>query len=348
MRYQRVVLLSVTALAGCSSSDSVLPNSPSLELVNIRERHGADNFYRDINAHIYGSFRVGASGSKSTVIASGPANFPGSPPGGAGTCSNGTWYNAQGKATSGSLTKPHPHCIKPEAAIEIVLEPITACYSDFPNGGASCPDPGGSSARLVFGRSSEGAAYRLDGIDASTEWYGAETPIVAYAIDATTLGTTNHRVGTLSIDFTQYQVFGVNYFANMSGGGSCIVGTHNVAYPCLNKVISTTYQPLPSPDGLGPSDATVEGFLWFQPASTAFNYSDDEWYYIVTICRQQFADRYTGGTFNVNIFDISSLADAQSYCVSVQASDVIDCMRRLGVIAAILPASESDPCLPAV
>jgi hypothetical protein len=201
---------------------------------------------------------------------------------------------------------------------------------------------------LAFGQSYGGAVYRLDGIDVTTEWYGAETPVVAYAIDATTLGTTNHRVGILSIDFTQYQAFGVNYFANMSGGESCIVGTNSVAYPCLNKVIAATYKPLPAPDGLGPSDATVEGFLWFQPATTAFNYSDDEWYYIVTICRQQFADRYTGGTFNVNIYDISSLADARSYCVSLQASDLNDCTGRLGVIASGAQASESDPCLAAV
>ena len=45
---------------------------------------------------------------------------------------DGKWYNAQNKGTSGTLTKPHPHCIGASAAIEVVLEPISSCFTNFP------------------------------------------------------------------------------------------------------------------------------------------------------------------------------------------------------------------------
>src|SRR3954466_9775566 len=94
----------------------VLPvDGPANEVVNVDGRIDAQM----VNAHAYGSFRVDGGGRTPAVTTSGPENFPGAPKAGPGTCVNGLWYNSQEKPTSGTLTKPHPHCIKPSAAIEV-------------------------------------------------------------------------------------------------------------------------------------------------------------------------------------------------------------------------------------
>src|SRR4051794_1980192 len=110
-----------------TTSSEVLPVDVANEVVNVDGRIDAQM----VNAHAYGSFRVDGGGSTPAVITSGPANFPGAPKAGPGTCVNGLWYNSQEKPTSGTLTKPHPHCIKPSAAIEVVLEPLSACFQGF-------------------------------------------------------------------------------------------------------------------------------------------------------------------------------------------------------------------------
>jgi hypothetical protein len=101
---------------------------------------------------------------------------------------------------------------------------------------------------------------------------GATGIVTGYAIDATTLGTTNHRVGTLTLDLAQYNKLGFDVFAGGADqDGNCVLDA-TITSPCLNKVITAKYNPLPEPDGLGPTDFSVEGFLWLEPADSPYNY----------------------------------------------------------------------------
>jgi hypothetical protein len=270
-------------ILACSSESLTTSSSsrPADDLANEVVDVGTRVDPRAVNAHVYGSFRVDGGGGTPGVITGGPANFPGSPSSGPGTCVDGQWYNSQGKATSGSLVRPHPHCIRPAAAMEVVLEPLSACFSGFPGNTIPCPavvaDKNYTSltAFLGGGTSSfavQGFEPRIPGtVMPKSDGAGSVT---AYAIDATTLGTTNRRVGTLTFDLAQYNSTTENYLpADADGNPTCTVDPAQ-ASPCLNKVISAVYNPLPAPDGLGPTDFTVAGYLWLRQALGPYNYSD--------------------------------------------------------------------------
>jgi len=269
-RYSLFAMVAFAVAAACSDEATQL--EPQLELVNPDDRLSAER----VNAHLYGSFRVGTAGGH--AIVSGPANFPGHPPAGPGTCENGKWINAQGTPIAGSATNPHPHCIAAEGSIEIVLEPISACYSEFAQYVSDCLQPAAGEPQEALnvgpGSNSYYVIINAFGFPPSTSCSG-NCVVVGYAIDAATLGTTNRRVGTLTIDLAQYNSYDTDYFTNIDGSGNCIVASSTVAYPCLNKVITATYNPLPAPDGVGPTDHAVEGFLWIQPADSPFNYTDN-------------------------------------------------------------------------
>jgi hypothetical protein len=269
----RLVLALACGVAACSDRTPTAPGAPGLELTDpgIRIDAGA------VNGHVYGSFRVGAGSGSATVITSGPANFPGHPPAGPGSCVNGLWYNPQGKPTSGSQSRPHPHCIQPAAAIELVLEPISVCLTSFtPVKCGVKAAKGGVAAGLLFTNALAGDQEAdLIGFASSDPTVQSDRTdptgvLTAYAIDAATLGTTNHRVGTLTIDLAQYASTEVNYLDLDTSDGCAMDAT--IVAPCLNRVIRAVYNPLPAPDGLGPTDLAVEGFLWISPASAPYNY----------------------------------------------------------------------------
>lgn len=281
----------VLVLSGCDDPADPRSADPSFELVDPAQRTAA------LNAHVYGSFAVAAGGG---VIRSGPANFPGKPKSGPGTCVDGLWYNPQGKATSGSLAKPHPHCFLPGAAIEVVLEPITACYTGSQAAGAEeppkeeevptkgeesptepvCPKlpaiKGATQTQLTLGQPSVGSllVHAIDFADpAAADQTSGKGVVTGYAIDAATLGATNTRVGTLRFDLQQYFSATISYLHLLKQPGCDI--DELIESPCLDRVITAVYNPLPREQGgIGPVDLSVEGFLWVTPASSAFNYTD--------------------------------------------------------------------------
>jgi hypothetical protein len=251
---QRVMLCALLALAvaACSERRSS-PTSPSFELVDPTERIDADK----VNAHVYGSFALDfTTQGGSTVITSGPANFPGHPPAGPGTCVDGTWYNSQGKRTAGSLDKPHPHCVSTGdgTSITVVLEPIS---SDWGNRGQSSNEFLRLAADLA-----DGSVRRVGG-GSATQTKG-DGIIVGYAIDASTLAGTPKRVGTLTIDLNQLDDDNVNLFDS-----DCSV---DEAARCLPRIIGATYDPLPAPDGVGIHTESVQGFFWWKDADAPYNY----------------------------------------------------------------------------
>jgi hypothetical protein len=281
-------------------TDTPTAPRPNLELVDPGDRVTV------MNSHVYGSFSVAAGGG---VIRSGPANFPGKPKGGPGTCVDGMWLNSQGKATSGSLTRPHPHCFSPTAAIEVVLEPITACYGGVQDpldekpeepaapvepapeapaaeekgevpaatkGCASSTVPKGGTATILVFSSTQGAI--LLGTSYKDPTFGTDNTVgkqqlTAYAIEAATLGTTNKRVGTLTIDLGQYTNPTENYL-HLNGEPGCNID-ETIPSPCFNKIITARYNPLPPEEGgIGPTDWATEGFLWVMPAGSPYNYTE--------------------------------------------------------------------------
>jgi hypothetical protein len=60
--------------------------------------------------------------------------------------------------------------------------------------------------------------------------------VSGYAIDASTLGTTNRRVGTLTFDLAQFASTGVDYIY-FGGSGGCVLDA-TVSASCLNLIIS--------------------------------------------------------------------------------------------------------------
>lgn len=272
--YHLPLLVCLLALCACTDA-SVMSPHPITELADPGLRLDA----AIVNSHLYGSFLVQLPAGVITVITSGPANFPGHPPAGPGTCDNGTWINAQGRRIAGSLSKPHPNCSRSSSALNIVLEPISACYPPFPpptplspHCGAGGAPAGGAAAALYIGAGGDedigiqSLAYGSFPRTYSTTGYGI---LVGFAIDAATLGTTNRRVGTLTIDMDQFTSATVAYL-DLDGSSACEMDATILA-PCLDLIISATYAPLPAPDGAG-SSQTVPGFLWIAPASAPYNY----------------------------------------------------------------------------
>jgi hypothetical protein len=349
VRYRAALLPCVLVLA--CSPDAPTPTAldpvdhTAHEVVPVEDRLSPDN----INAHAYGSFRVDGGTGTPAVITSGPANFPGKPKGGPGTCVNGLWYNSNGKPTSGSLTKPHPHCIRPAAAIELVLEPISACYTGFENPAIPCKGAADNKGFSFMTATFDNRSAKVTGAQSKTadpsNTVGVFT-MTAYAIDATTLGTTNKRVGTLTIDLTQYTSAEENFFKfDEDGNPICSVDPAQPS-PCINKVISAKYNPLPPPNGLGPTDFSVSGFLWVTPASSPYNYSDD---LVGYVCPQQWNERFPHLAPPVlDIFQISTPTDAQNFAGSygTSASEKDEIYLRVLVLAGVLlPGTGPNPCL---
>jgi hypothetical protein len=89
--------------ASCTERSADRVTDPAFELVDPRQRLDPSM----INAHTYGSFVLPFEAGAMT-IRSGPANFPGNPSGGPGTCEDGLWINSRGTPTAGTSTRPHP------------------------------------------------------------------------------------------------------------------------------------------------------------------------------------------------------------------------------------------------
>jgi hypothetical protein len=253
----------LVALGSVACSDAptgLAPEGPNRELVDAGQRIAA----ADVNAHVYGSFAlqftevVGTPGGWG-VIRTGPANFPGNPKN-AGTCDDGLWINKNGQRTSGSLEKPHPHCVgeteggQQNVTVHVVLEPVSAQYRTF----------GGAGKELRLGR--EGTDWVSASLTGGGDHSRGEGIVVAYAIDASTLGTTNRRVGTLTFDMAQYHKNNEDYFET-----GCRVGEDATAPQCLDLVITATYAPL-AVGGVGVVTENVTGFLYWSPATAPFNY----------------------------------------------------------------------------
>jgi hypothetical protein len=260
----------LVALGSVACSDAptgLAPEGPNRELVDAGQRIAA----ADVNAHVYGSFAlqftevVGTPGGWG-VIRTGPANFPGNPKN-AGTCDDGLWINKNGQRTSGSLEKPHPHCVgetegdQQNVTVHVVLEPISGRYETF----------GTAGERLALGNSTDnceesdpdGLCAFLTGNEKHSRGVGV---IVAYAIDASTLQTTKRRVGTLTFDLAQYHDANVNHFDT-----DCTIGEDETAPRCLEPTITATYTPLAT-GGVGAVRHGVPGFLYWSPATAPFNY----------------------------------------------------------------------------
>jgi hypothetical protein len=272
MRYRAALLPCVLVLA-CSPETPTTPTtSPSSELAFELTDIGNRISPEFVNAHVHGSFALPLGSATPTVITTGPANFPGHPPAGPGTCDNGTWINQQGKRTAGTLDYPHPHCLTPPTVIEVVLEPISACYSRFAHPTGPC---------AVYAPSDPDLSPDKHALSFSDTWIlgqrgdqtlftrGFTGPLTAYAIDASTLGGANRRVGTLSIDIQQ------QYNFNSAPGSSLFQGDclldDVTGIPCLNQVIFVDYTPLET-GGVGVPTTGVPGFLYFVPADAPFNY----------------------------------------------------------------------------
>jgi hypothetical protein len=250
--------LAILVTACGETSTPVGPASPSFELVDETKRLDAD----DVNAWVYGSFVIEVAGTPGGVIMDGPANFPGRPKDGPGWCLGGTWYNSQGKKTSGNVDRPHPHCIdtgEGTGAVSIILEPISAQSSS----------PGASGNEFLnFAKETEDGEVKFIG-QGGPNAPGTTTGtgiIVAYAIDAATLGGTPQRVGTITIDLTQFTTSNADLFLE-----NCTLGS-DATVRCLNKVIDAQYTPLAAPDGLGEAQA-ITGFLYWTSATSPFNYT---------------------------------------------------------------------------
>lgn len=256
-------------LAACSDTSDTF--APQMELVDPTKRVADD----DVNAWVYGSFSITFEGAASVLGGGAQANFPGNPKN-AGTCGTvgggdtGVWYNPQGKRTAGSETKPHPHCVgNGGGTVTVVLEPISVH-----NGGTA----GTANEFLQFALEDEDGRAHVTGSNQQPDKQGTQAQgiLVAYAIDASTLGTTNKRVGILTIDLGQYDSLGsgsVNYFET-----GCTIDGVSGSPRCLNKIIQADYEPLPAPDGVGhaiDSSTALEpitGFLYWSSAETPFNY----------------------------------------------------------------------------
>jgi hypothetical protein len=228
-----------------------------------------------INAHTYGSFAIPVTAGGGAIL-SGPANFPGHPPAGPGTCDNGLWINAQGKRTAGTIDKPHPHCFTSESATTVVLEPISSCFTPFTDETrVSCHvplDPAGTkSTYLQTGYSpAQGVMLEVHGSTSFDPKSGLPLPgttfgtgtVVGYAMEV----ATGRRVGILAFRLEQYDSKDRNHFEEACGIDDGLVA------PCLNLVIVADYKPFAPEDGGLGTPGQASGFLWFTPATTPYNY----------------------------------------------------------------------------
>jgi hypothetical protein len=285
-----VAAVMAVGMVACSESPAGLaPDAPRFELADTAKRVLANN----VNAHVYGSFSISFDGGGSLGHLAGghQANFPGNPKN-AGHCGNagyatdwendpdaGVWFNPRGHRTTGSKTKPHPHCVDVGSGggtVVVVLEPISVENKRI----------GETNEMLEFARQdADGKVHRIAG-GTTTGGTQGQGVIQAYAIDHATLGSSNVRVGILTIALTEYGDNSVNYFHT-----GCDMGVPDTgALPCLNKVIKADYMPLAGPDGVGSSitqadwDEAVDGpypltgyLYWYRLTGAdqkPFNYTD--------------------------------------------------------------------------
>jgi hypothetical protein len=167
--------------------------------------------------------------------------------------------------------------------------PISTCYAVVQNSaqptntepcnfyrGGQKEEAGGTLQFELLGFSEVGDGVSLSG--ASFIFSNGDAPrgntfgggvVSGYAIDASTLGTTNRRVGTLTFDLAQFTSAGTDYIY-FGGSDGCVLDA-SISASCLNLIISTDYAPLPAPSGVGSAQA-VPGFLWMSPATAPYNY----------------------------------------------------------------------------
>ncbi len=194
------------------------------------------------------------------AILSGPANFPGNPPGGPGTCVDGLWHNSAASLTAGTIDHPHPHCVTTGSAVTVVLEPISAAArtpGEHCILGVPCDYPVFTGSResplSVFRRNptSKNGLIRTEGTGV----------VVGYAIDVSTLNAANTRGGIITFDLNQYD-------STEDLFGQCSVGDEE--FGCLPLVIDAMYTPLVEA-GLG-APQPITGFLWWAQAGAPYNY----------------------------------------------------------------------------
>lgn len=260
-------------LAGCSENSGIIaPDSPNLELVDVGKRIAQD----DINSWVFGSFVVTLQGGEPTLRILGadgqsePANFPGIGVFYGGHCIYGTWYNPKGKRTSGSMDRPHPHCVEVSAggeSVRVILEPISSKHQTpgtsgnehlFLGGDESCTTEDNLKVQFVRAGPS-GSGYP----NSQTSGCGE---VVAWAIDESTIWTTRARIGTLAIDLTQFDTdkgiaSSTNLFDTDCGGVTSLNGL--TVTGCLSKQIDATYTP---PSGL---PQVVSGILYWEISARA-------------------------------------------------------------------------------
>jgi hypothetical protein len=265
------IAATVALIAACSDTPTGLaPGAPDLELVDAGQRVKTTK----VNAHVYGTFSLTVGDGEAKIVGrTGPAIFPGNSKN-SGSCVEGLWYNPQGKPTSGSYTKPHPHCVEEVSGemIQVVLEPISVEWKVVGNPGNEF---------LIFG-SDGGDAIEVKYVGGSncppnnkncTPVPGhtkGEGIIRAYAIDASTINTTPKRVGILTIDLAGFDKPDGNLFETDCTMNEVTINGDTVLIKCLPHEILADYEPL----GVGVSTTGVPGSLYWVKATTPFNYSD--------------------------------------------------------------------------
>lgn len=257
---KRIMLVPVAllSLAACADHTTLTAPQTSAELVDSTTAIAA----KDVNAWVYGTFAVTVPGSTPTVITSGLGIVPGNGKT-LGSCLNGLWINPQGKPTAGSLTHPNPMCVTTGGStMTVVLEPISVKWD---TAGGSLNEflqfTNNDSVDVKYVGAGTGKGNPNGVADHTT----GEGIIYAYAVD-----TANTRVGTFTIDLSQYSSTTANLFAT-----DCTV---SAGFPapeqfCLPQIISARYAPL-AVGGLGVPTDSVKGMLYWNHASqpTPFYY----------------------------------------------------------------------------
>ncbi|HSJ62487.1 MAG TPA: hypothetical protein VK922_01155 [Gemmatimonadaceae bacterium] len=269
-------LAAALLLSACTDAGPTAPLPPSsFELTDATRRIDAD----DVNAWVFGSFTVAIAGSAGPRVLgmNGPeaANFPGIGVFYGGHCVEGLWYNPKGKPTSGSVARPHPHCVEYAAgeAMTIVLEPISAAFAEPGSSGGHVlklgKDEGcgtGDDLKVQFVRAGPSASGYPN---SDTRGCGI---VEAYGLDVATIATTKTRVGTFAFDLNQYDtgngIASLTDLFDLSCGGNVVLGGLTVS-GCLGKEINATFTPTSGPT------QNVTGYLyWEMSARTNAFYND--------------------------------------------------------------------------
>ncbi len=252
-RLIQLVLCVTPALSACgidlSDSTTPLATAPSFQLYDARQVMDA----RRVNVSVRGTFQV-LAGTPPRVLGTGgraePANFPGHPPAGPGTCIDGRWFNARGQGTSGSIENPHPHCFDPGTdGITIVLEPISSQLTAW-------ADP--ARTTLVLSNLDDVYVHHADRafVCDTKPCYqeGGWGVVAAYAIDA----ASGARVGIIKFPLTLKLEVGQDPF-------DCSLDGDRDQAGCINFIYNASYNPLAPEEGGQGTPQSVSGFLyWFK------------------------------------------------------------------------------------